>query len=57
MTNKEISTALKAKRKVAAFGRFLGISTRTVYNLLNSDKTKDSQYYNYILFLRSMFEK
>ena len=56
MKNKEIFEALKRRRKLAPFARFIGISQRQIYNLLKSEKMKDNQYLNYIFFLRSMFE-
>ena len=57
MSNKEIFEALKRGRKLAAFARFIGISQRQIYNLLKSEKMKDCQYLNYILFLRHLFEE
>ena len=57
MENKDILKALSKKRKVSEFARFINVSTRTVYNILNSDKPKDSQYYMFTRFLIVEFTK
>ena len=55
MTNKEILTALKNKRDVSAFARFLGVTVRTAYNILNSEKKRDNQTYNFIEFIKDKY--
>lgn len=55
MKNPEILRALKNKRKVSDFAKFIGVTPRTVYNLLQSEKSKDSQYYNFIKYLLYLF--
>jgi hypothetical protein len=55
MKNSDILKALQHRRKVSDFAKFLGITPRTVYNLLQSEKTKDSQYYNFIKYLLYLF--
>ena len=55
MTNKEILTALKNKRDVTAFARFMGVTVRTIYNILNSEKKRDNQYYNFIQFIKDKY--
>lgn len=55
MKNPEILRALKNKRKVSDFARYIGVTPHTVYNILQSEKPKDSQYYNFIKYLLYSF--
>lgn len=55
MTNKEILTALKSKRDITAFARFMSVTVRTIYNILNSEKKRDNQYYNFIQFIKAQY--
>lgn len=55
MKNSDILKALQHRRKVSDFAKFLGVTPRTVYNLLQSEKPKDSQYYNFIKYLLYLF--
>lgn len=55
MKNSDILRALQNKRKVSDFARYIGVTPRTVYNILKSEKPKDSQYYNFIKYLLYVF--
>ena len=55
MTNKEILTALKNKRDITAFARFIGVTVRTIYNILNSEKKRDNQTHNFIEFIKDKY--
>lgn len=56
MTNKEIKAALQAKRDMTSFARFIGISTRALYSLLESEKIRDRQHYNFIQFITAKYK-
>ena len=56
MTNKEIKTALQYKRDMTSFARFIGISTRALYSLLESEKIRDRQHYNFIQFILAKYK-
>lgn len=56
MKNKEILKALKNRRKVSEFAKFLNLSVQGLYKLLNNESPHKSQYLNYLLFLRYLFE-
>ena len=51
MNNQEIKKALKDKRDIATFARFVGMSRQGLIKKLKSVKTQDCQYYNFILFI------
>ena len=55
MSNQEILNALRAKRDITNFARFLGMSARGVYKLLESTKPQSNQYYNFIQFIKSKY--
>lgn len=55
MKNKDILRALQNRRKVSDFAKYIGVTPRTVYNILKSEKPKDSQYYNFIKYLLYLF--
>lgn len=55
MKNSDILKALQSRRKVSDFAKYIGVTPRTVYNILKSDKSKDSQYYNFIKYLLYTF--
>ena len=56
MTNKEIKAALQAKRDMTSFAQYIGISTRALYSLLESEKIRDNQYYNFIRFILAKYK-
>jgi hypothetical protein len=55
MKNSEILRALQHRRKISDFAKYIGVTPRTVYNILKSEKPKDSQYYNFIKYLLYLF--
>jgi ERCC4-type nuclease len=55
MKNTDILRALQHRRKISDFAKFIKVTPRTVYNILNSEKPKDSQYYNFIEYLLYIF--
>lgn len=55
MKNTDILRALQHRRKISDFAKYIGVTPRTVYNILKSDKPKDSQYYNFIKYLLYLF--
>jgi hypothetical protein len=55
MKNSEILRALQHQRKISEFAKYIGVTPRTVYNILKSEKPKDSQYYNFIKYLLYLF--
>ena len=55
MTNKEILSALRAKRDITNFAWFLGMSAQGVYKLLESTKPQSNQYYNFIQFIKAKY--
>ena len=57
MTNKEIKAALQYKRDMTSFARFIGISTRALYSLLESKKIRDAQYLNFIRFIIAKYKE
>lgn len=56
MTNKEIKAALQAKRDMTSFAKYIGISTRALYSLLESEKIRDRQHYNFIQFILAKYK-
>lgn len=56
MTNKEIKAVLQAKRGMASFAHYIGISTRALYSLLESEKIRDRQHYNFIQFITAKYK-
>ena len=56
MTNKEIKAALQAKRDMTSFAQFIGISSRALYSLLESEKIRDAQYLNFIRFVIAKYK-
>lgn len=56
MKNKDILQALKRRRKCSDFAKYLNISVQGLYKLLNNESPHKNQYYNYIMYLRSIFE-
>lgn len=57
MENKEILKYLSKHRHKAKFAKYLGISTRQIYNLLNSDKPQHRQEGNFIDFVFAEYIK
>jgi hypothetical protein len=55
MKNSDILKALQHRRKISDFAKYIGVTPRTVYNILKSEKPKDSQYYNFIKYLLYLF--
>lgn len=56
MNNQEILKALQKKRRVTAFAKYIGYkSPRALYKAMKSEKKKDNQYYNFIMFLLEEF--
>lgn len=55
MTNNEILKALKNKGDVSNFARFLNMSTRGIYKLLNNPKPQSNQYYNFMQFIKTQY--
>lgn len=54
--NIDILNILKRRRKVSTFAKFLDITPQGVYKLLQDEKTKNNQYWNYIEFIMKEFE-
>lgn len=57
MENKEILKHLSKHRHKSKFAKYLGISTRQIYNLLNSDKPQHRQAGNFIDFVLAEYIK
>lgn len=57
MENKEILEHLSKHRDKAKFAKYLGISARQIYNLLNSDKPQHRQEGNFIDFVVAEYIK
>ena len=55
MNNQDILKALRAKRDIASFARYMHMSTRGVYKLLNSTKPQSNQYYNFMQFIKAQY--
>ena len=56
MKNSDILKALQHRRKVAQFAKHINLSRQATLTLLKDNRPHKSQYYNYILFIRLLFE-
>lgn len=55
MNNQEILKALRARRDISNFAKFINITPQGLYKLLKSEKKKDNQYYNFIRFILNKY--
>jgi hypothetical protein len=56
MKNTDILKALQNRRKLAQFAKYINLSRQATLTLLKDNRPHKSQYYNYIAFIRSLFE-
>ena len=57
MNNQDILKALQKNRDVTSFARFIGISTRGLYKLLQSQKPWSNQYSLFKKFVIAKYNK